>query len=42
MVILKQIQLHYNIETETINEIMSYKVDRQLKRIYGESNETNN
>ena len=42
MVMLKQIQLHYNIKTETINEIMSYKIDRQLERINGESNETNN
>lgn len=39
---LKQIQLHYYIKTETINEIMLYKIDRQLERIKGESNETNN
>lgn len=42
MVMLKQIQLHYDIKTETINEIMSYKINRQLERIKGESNETNN
>lgn len=42
MVMLKQIQLHYDIKTETINEIMLYKIDRQLERIKGESNETNN
>lgn len=42
MVMLKQIQLHYDIKTETINEIMLYKIDRQLERIKGKSNETNN
>lgn len=37
MVMLKQIQLYYDISTEDIKEIMKLKVDRQLERINHES-----
>lgn len=33
MVMLKQLQLHYNISTDEIKTIMKSKVDRQLERI---------
>ena len=33
MVMLKQIQLYYNISTDDIKEIMKSKVERQLERI---------
>ena len=33
MVMLKQIQLYYNISSEDIKKIMYKKIDRQLKRI---------
>ena len=36
MVMLKQIQLYYNIKTEDIQKIMSYKIDRQINRIENE------
>lgn len=32
-VMLKQIQLYYNISTSEIHEVMQYKIQRQLKRI---------
>lgn len=32
-VMLKQIQLYYNISTSDIREVMNYKIDRQLNRI---------
>lgn len=37
MVMLKQIQLNYNIRTEEIKEVMKFKIDRQLKRIAEEN-----
>lgn len=37
MVMLKQIQLYYDISTEDIKKIMKLKVDRQLERINYES-----
>ncbi|MBQ9658717.1 MAG: hypothetical protein IJV31_08125 [Clostridia bacterium] len=37
MVMLKQIQLNYNIRTEEIKEVMKFKIDRQLKRIKEEN-----
>ena len=33
MVMLKQFQLYYCIKDEEIEEIMKFKIDRQLKRI---------
>lgn len=33
MVMLKQIQLNYNISTEEVKEVMKSKIDRQLQRI---------
>lgn len=33
MVLLKQIQLHYNISSDEIKEVMRFKIDRTLKRI---------
>ena len=33
MVLLKQIQLYYNIPTDEIHEIMLIKIERQLQRI---------
>lgn len=36
MVMLKQIQLYYNIKTEDIKEVMTYKIDRQIERIENE------
>ena len=41
MVMLKQLQYYYGIEDKQIEDIMSYKIDRQLDRIEkeGENNE---
>lgn len=36
MVMLKQIQLYYNIPTNEIKEIMNLKIERQLERIANE------
>lgn len=36
MVILKQIQLYYNISTDEVKEVMKSKVNRQLERINDE------
>ena len=36
MVILKQFQYYYGIEDKEIEEIMKYKIDRQLERIENE------
>ena len=33
MVMLKQFQYHYGIEDKEIEEVMKYKIDRQLERI---------
>lgn len=33
MVMLKQFQYYYDIEDKQIEDIMSYKIDRQLERI---------
>lgn len=38
MVMLKQFQYYYGIEDKQIEDIMSYKIDRQLDRISNESN----
>lgn len=38
MVMLKQFQYYYDIEDKQIEDIMSYKIDRQLDRISNESN----
>lgn len=37
MVMLKQFQYYYGISDEEIENIMNYKVDRQLKRIEDEN-----
>lgn len=37
MVMLKQIQLYYNIPTNEIREVMQFKIQRQIKRIEEES-----
>lgn len=37
-VMLKQIQLHYNISNNEVNDVMKSKVERQLKRIEEEQN----
>lgn len=39
MVMLKQIQLNYNIKTDDIKEVMKFKIERQLERI--EQDESN-
>ncbi len=39
MVMLKQIQLNYNIKTDDIKEVMKFKIARQLERI--ENDESN-
>lgn len=39
MVMLKQFQYYYKIDDEQIEEIMKYKIDRQLIRIKNEKNE---
>lgn len=39
MVMLKQFQYYYGIDDEQIEEIMKYKIDRQLIRIKNETNE---
>jgi len=36
MVMLKQIQYYYNIKDKDIEEIMNYKINRQLERIDNE------
>lgn len=36
---LKSIQLHYKISDGDIEKVMKYKIERQLKRIEGDSNE---
>ena len=36
MVMLKQFQYYYGIEDKQIEEIMNYKIDRQLERIKNE------
>lgn len=41
MVMLKQIQLYYDISTEDIEEIMTFKIDRQLERIKKEKENEN-
>lgn len=41
MVMLKQIQLYYDISTEDIEEIMTFKVNRQLERIKKEKENEN-
>ena len=41
MVLLKQFQYYYGIEDKEIEEVMKYKIERQLKRIENE-NKTNN
>ena len=33
MVMLKQLQLYYNISTDEVKEVMKSKIDRQLQRI---------
>lgn len=42
MVMLKQFQYYYDISDKEIEEVMKYKVERQLNRIKGEENETKN
>lgn len=37
MVMLKQFQYYYGIEDEQIEEVMKYKIDRQLKRMEEEN-----
>jgi len=39
MVMLKQFQYYYGIDDKQIEEIMKYKIDRQLIRIKNEKNE---
>lgn len=36
MVMLKEIQLYYNIKTEDIKEVMTFKIDRQIERVENE------
>lgn len=36
MVMLKQFQYYYGIEDKQIEEVMNYKIDRQLERIDNE------
>lgn len=38
-VMLRQFQDYYDIPTEKIEEIMNYKINRQLERIEGEKSE---
>lgn len=38
-VMLKQFQYYYGIEDKEIEEVMKYKIDRQLKRIESENDE---
>lgn len=38
VVMLKQIQLFYNIPTSEIREVMQYKIQRQIKRIEDDAN----
>ena len=37
MVMLKQFQYYYGIDDEQIEEIMRFKIDRQLERIKNEN-----
>lgn len=37
MVMLKQIQYHYGIEDKQVEDVMNYKIDRQLDRIEKEN-----
>lgn len=41
MVMLKQFQYYYGIEDEQIEEIMKYKINRQLERIKNEKDNKN-
>lgn len=41
MVMLKQIQLYYNISTDDVKKIMKSKVERQLERIKKDMEENN-
>lgn len=36
MVMLKQIQLYYNISSKEVKEVMKSKIDRQIERIYND------
>ena len=36
MVMLKQIQLYYNIPTNEVKEVMKSKIDRQIERIHND------
>ena len=38
MVMLKQFQYYYGIEDKQVEEVMNYKIDRQLDRIEKEKN----
>jgi NTP pyrophosphatase (non-canonical NTP hydrolase) len=42
MVMLKQFQYYYGIEDKEIEEVMKYKIERQLKRIKNENKSNNN
>lgn len=42
MVMLKQFQYYYGIEDKEIEEVMKYKIERQLKRIENENKSNNN
>ena len=39
MVMLRQFQYYYGISDEQIEDVMKYKIDRQIKRIESENNE---
>lgn len=41
MVMLKQFQYYYDITDKQIEDIMKFKIDRQLERIKEENNENN-
>lgn len=38
MVMLKQFQYYFDIKDEEIDQVMNYKIDRQLERIENENN----
>lgn len=42
MVMLKQFQHYYEIEDKEIEEVMKYKIERQLRRIENENKSNNN
>ena len=42
MVMLKQFQHYYGIEDKEIEEVMKYKIERQLRRIENENKSNNN